>query len=51
MKILFDTFEDTVLHFAAVHCGIQAIVTCDEKGFAKAQLAIYSPQALLNALN
>ena len=46
----FSDFEDAVLHFAAVHCGIQAIVTRDATGFAKAQLAIYSPQALLNAL-
>ena len=47
----FSDFEDAVLHAAALHYGIQAIVTRDEKGFHKAQLAIYSPQALLNALS
>ncbi len=46
----FPDFEDAVLHAAAVHCGAQAIVTRDEKGFPKAQLAIYAPEALLNAL-
>ncbi len=46
----FPDFEDAVLHSAAIHSGIQAIVTRDEKGFQKAKLAIYSPEALLNAL-
>lgn len=46
----FLDFEDAVLHTAAVHSGVQAIVTRDEKGFRKAQLPIYSPEALLNAL-
>lgn len=44
----FLDFEDAVLHAAAMHCGVQAIVTRDEKGFNKAQIAIYSPEALLN---
>jgi predicted nucleic acid-binding protein len=51
LDIGFADFEDAVLHAAAVHCGVQAIVTRDEKGFSKAQLAIYSPEALLNALS
>lgn len=51
LDIGFVDFEDAVLHAAAVHCGVQAIVTRDEKGFSKAQLAIYSPEALLNALS
>jgi predicted nucleic acid-binding protein len=46
----FLDFEDAVLHAAAIHSGIQAIVTRDEKGFSKAKLAIYSPQALLNLM-
>ena len=46
----FLDFEDAVLHSAAIHCGIQAIVTRDEKGFSKAKLAIYSPPALLNVM-
>jgi predicted nucleic acid-binding protein len=47
----FPDFEDAVLHSAAIHSGVQAIVTRDEKGFAQAQLAIYSPEELLNALS
>ncbi len=46
----FLDFEDAVLHAAAMHCGVQAIVTRDEKGFSKAQIAVYSPSALLNAI-
>ncbi|OGT44857.1 MAG: twitching motility protein PilT [Gammaproteobacteria bacterium RIFCSPHIGHO2_12_FULL_38_11] len=46
----FLDFEDAVLHSAAIHCGVQAIVTRDEKGFSKAQLAIYSPEALLTVI-
>lgn len=46
----FLDFEDAVLHSAAIHCGVQAIVTRDEKGFSKAQLAIYSSEALLNMI-
>ena len=47
----FSDFEDAVLHAAAIHCGVQAIVTRDEKGFSKAKLAIYSPEELRNALS
>jgi len=47
----FSDFEDSVLHSAALHCGVQAIVTRDEKGFENAQLAIYSPKALLSLLS
>lgn len=47
----FLDFEDAVLHTAALHCGVQAIVTRDEKGFSKAQLAIYSPKDLLDVLS
>ena len=46
----FSDFEDAVIHAAAMHCGAQAIVTRDEKGFSKAQLAVYTPEALLKIL-
>ena len=46
----FPDFEDAVLHSAAIHCGVQAIITRDEKGFHKAKLAIYSPESLLKTL-
>ena len=47
----FTDFEDAVLHAAALHCGVQAIVTRDEKGFSKAQIAVYPPEALLSVLS
>lgn len=46
-----NDFEDDVLHAAALHSGVQAIVTRDEKGFKKAQLAVYSPADLLKVLH
>lgn len=46
----FLDFEDAVLHASAIHADVQAIVTRDEKGFRNAQLPVYSPEALLNAL-
>lgn len=46
----FSDFEDAILHAAATHCGVQAIVTRNEKDFSKATLAIYSPSALLNII-
>ena len=46
----FTDFEDAVLHEAARHAGVQAIVTRDPKGFAQAVLPIYAPDLLLKAL-
>ncbi|MDX1253606.1 MAG: PIN domain-containing protein [Gammaproteobacteria bacterium] len=46
----FTDFEDAVLHEAARHVGVQAIVTRDPKGFAQAALPIYTPDLLLKAL-
>lgn len=43
----FVDFEDAVLHASAVHCGVQGIVTRNEKDFTRAKLAIYSPESLL----
>lgn len=38
----FTDFEDAVLHEAAVHAGVQAIITRDTKGFRTAKIAVYS---------
>lgn len=46
----FTDFEDAVLHEAARHVGVQAIVTRDSKGFAQAALPIYTPGLLLKAV-
>lgn len=46
----FADFEDAVLHEAARHAGVQAIVTRDPKGFARASLIVYTPKLLQKAL-
>lgn len=47
---IFSDFEDAVLHAAAIHCGVQAIVTRDQKGFSQAKVVVYPPADLLNIL-
>ena len=44
------TFEDAVLHEAARHANVDAIVTRDSRGFARAALPIHTPTDLLNVL-
>ena len=45
-----DDYEDAVLHEAARHAGLPAIVTRGRAGFRGATLAIYSPDELLRTL-
>ncbi|MFU8806597.1 MAG: PIN domain-containing protein [Bradymonadaceae bacterium] len=45
----FDDFEDAVLHEAACHAGLDAIVTRDVRGFIGATLPIYTPIELIAA--
>ena len=40
-------FEDSVLQEAARHAGAEGIVTRDPAGYAKARLAVYTPEELL----
>ena len=47
----FSDFEDAVLHEAGRHVGVQAIITRDPKGFAKAQLPVYAPDLALKIIN
>ena len=46
----FGDFEDAVLHEAGRRAGAAAIVTRDVKGFASAELPVFSPGELLAAL-
>ena len=46
----FSDYEDAVLHEAARHSGVDAIVTRDPRGFAKASLPVLSPTELLAIL-
>lgn len=43
----FSDYEDAVLHEAARQRGVDGIVTRNTKDFAKAELDIYEPAALL----
>ena len=42
LLLKFTDFEDAVLHEAALHVGVEAIVTRDMKGFSKSVIPIYS---------
>lgn len=46
----FTDFEDAVLHEAAIHAGVQAIITRDSKGFQKANIAVYTPDEFVSSL-
>jgi len=46
----FSGYEDAVLHEAARHAGVDAIVTRDPRGFSKASLPVLSPTELLAIL-
>lgn len=45
----FHDFEDAVLHSAGIHVGAQAIITRDDKGFKKSQIAVYTPSQFYHA--
>ena len=46
----FTDFEDAVLHAAACHAGVQSIVTRNVRDFSRANLPVFSPIELINAL-
>lgn len=46
----FEDFEDAVAHEAARAGGLNAIVTRDGKGFARASLPVFEPHELLAAV-
>ena len=47
----FSDFEDAVLHEAAVHAGVQHIVTRNIKDFKNASLPVYEPKDFLSILD
>lgn len=47
----FPDFEDAVLHEAARHLKLDAIITRNQSDFKQAKIAIYSPQEFLAAGN
>lgn len=50
LSLQFSDFEDAVLHEAARHAGVNAIVTRNGSDFKKARLAIYSPGELIKIM-
>jgi predicted nucleic acid-binding protein len=50
LELKFTDFEDAVLHEAARHAGVQAIVTRDIDGFKQAAVPTYSPRELSKML-
>ncbi len=49
--VKFSDFEDAVLHEAAVHAGVQHIVTRNIKDFKNASLPVYEPKNFLSLLD
>lgn len=47
----FTDYEDSVLHQAAMHSGIDGILTRNKKDFKNSTLPVYSPQELLSSLD
>lgn len=47
----FKDYEDSVLHQAAKHSGINGILTRNQKDFKNSMLPVYSPNELLNSLD
>ncbi len=50
LKSNFADFEDSVIHEAALHIAVQALVTRDSNGFKRAKIPVYSPDELLRIL-
>ena len=46
----FADYKDAVLHEAARHAGLSAIVTRDAAGFHGGSMVVYSPEELLRTL-
>ena len=47
----FNDFEDAVIHEAACHVGVDAIVTRNLKDFKKARVPVYSSDEMLKLLS
>jgi predicted nucleic acid-binding protein len=50
LRSRFEDFEDAVIHEAAIHSGVEALVTRDSGGFKRATTPVYSPDELLRVL-
>jgi predicted nucleic acid-binding protein len=50
LRSKFPDFEDAVIHEAALHVGVDGIVTGDIRGLKRATVAVYSPDELIRVL-
>lgn len=46
----FSDFEDAVIHEAACHIGVEAIVTRNQKDFKKSKIPVYSAEETIKIL-
>lgn len=46
----FEDFEDAVIHEAACHVGVDAIVTRNQKDFKKSRIPVYSSEEMAKIL-
>lgn len=42
----FNDFEDAVIHEAACHVGVEAIITRNKKDFKKSRIPVYSAEEM-----
>ena len=47
----FSDFEDAVIHEAACHVGVEAIVTRNQKDFKKSRISVYSSEEISKILS
>lgn len=50
LSLKFNDFEDAVLHEAAIHSEVEAIVTRDLKRFQHAKISVYSSDGFVTSL-
>jgi predicted nucleic acid-binding protein len=46
----FDDFEDAVIHEAACHVGVEAIVTRNKRDFVTSRIPVYSSEEMIKLL-
>ena len=50
LELDFIDFEDAVIHEAASHIGVDAIVTRNQKDFKKSRISVYSAEEMVKIL-
>lgn len=50
LELDFNDFEDAVIHEAACHIGVDAIITRNQKDFKKSRISVYSSEEMVKIL-